>query len=124
MLVSVAVATLEEIAVVVIVAEVVAIIEIVVVLGVLLKQSLNGGLTYIMLCGEVTCPVLKYFIFLEPEKCKQLRTISENIPIELWTASGFDENDTLEMGKTLQFRCPTGLSLSFDDDKFGAFDDR
>ena len=69
-------------------------------------------------------PQLKYFIFLEPEKCKQLRSISGNIPNEIWTTSGFDENDTLEMGKTLQFRCPTGLSLSFDDDKFGAFDDR
>ena len=43
---------------------------------------------------------------------------------ELWTASGFDENDTLEMGETRQFRCPAGLSLSFDNDNFDSFDDR
>ena len=67
---------------------------------------------------------LKIFYFSEPEKCKQLRTISENIPKEIWTASGFDENDTLEIRKTFRFRCPADLSLSFDDDKFDAFDDR
>jgi hypothetical protein len=122
LLVLVEAAILAEVAVAVIVAVVVAIIDNS--FRVHLKQSLKDGLTYTMLCGEATCPVLKYFIFLEPEKCKPLRTISENIPIELWTASGFDENDTLEMGETLQFKCPTGLSLSFDDDKFGAFDDR
>ena len=65
---------------------------------------------------------IKHF-FLEPSRCKELRTISGKIPKDLWTHSGFEENDTLEMGKTLQFRCPSNLSLSFDDDNFDAFDD-
>ena len=60
----------------------------------------------------------------EPEKCKPLNSILAKIPSQLWTTSGFDENDTVEMGKTLQFHCPDGLSLSFDNDGFDAFDDR
>ena len=46
------------------------------------------------------------------------------MPEELWNASGLDENDTLEMGQTLQFNCPNGLSLSFDNDGFNSYDDR
>ena len=46
------------------------------------------------------------------------------MPDNLWANSGFDENDTLEMGKTIQFKCPTGLALSFDNDNFDRFDNR
>ena len=53
-----------------------------------------------------------------------MKTIKENIPEDLWTTSGFDENDTLEMGQTIKFKCPEKLVLSFDNDNFNAFDDR
>ena len=46
------------------------------------------------------------------------------MPEDLWETTGFDENDTLEMGKSIQFKCPINLTLSFDDDKFDPFDDR
>ena len=61
---------------------------------------------------------------IEPPRCKSLHAIREEIPEEIWTASGLDGNDTLEIGKTFQFRCPKGLSLSFDNDKFDPYDDR
>ena len=46
------------------------------------------------------------------------------MPKEIWTSSGFDENDTVEMGKTIEFSCPKGLSFSFDNDDFNPYDDR
>ena len=46
------------------------------------------------------------------------------MPEEIWTSSGFDENDTVEMGKTIEFSCPKGLSFSFDNDDFNPYDDR
>ena len=61
---------------------------------------------------------------LDPNKCGPLETIKKHLPDDLWSTSGFDENDTLEMGKTIQFRCPNGTALSFDRDNFDPFDDR
>ena len=63
-------------------------------------------------------------LLTDPPKCDPLKRLREEIPKELWTSSGFDDNDTLEMGKTIQFTCPKGLSLSFDNDNFNSYDDR
>ena len=62
--------------------------------------------------------------FTEPPKCKLLKALKEEMPKEIWTRSGFDENDTVEMGKTIELSCPKGLSLSFDNDNFNSYDDR
>ena len=62
--------------------------------------------------------------FTEPPKCKSLQALKEEMPKEIWTSSGFDENDTVEMGKTIELSCPKGLSLSFDNDNFNPYDDR
>ena len=62
--------------------------------------------------------------FTEPPKCKSLQALKEEMPKEIWTSSGFDENDTVEMGKTIEFSCPKGLSFSFDNDDFNPYDDR
>ena len=66
----------------------------------------------------------KIFDLTEPPTCKPLHTIRPEIPEMIWSTSGLDENDTLEIGKTVQFSCPRGLALSFDNDKFDPYDDR
>ena len=55
----------------------------------------------------VNCKNLNLIVFIinftEPPKCKSLQALKEEMPKEIWTSSGFDENDTVEMGKTIEF---------------------
>ena len=61
----------------------------------------------------------------QPTDCNQkISQLQHAIPEKIWDASDIDPDLKVEIGKTVQFKCPEGLKLSLDDDNFDAYDDQ